>query len=219
MRIISELSLRIHILRYRIWLRRTLPAAAINRVKIAESGEPMVNIRGCRDLFLADELMSRETVCVRRGVYERLVVAARALPAGYGLKIMSAHRPIAEQAALWDKQMERTRRENPTASPDLLIQINRRLVAQPHHGFGGHQTGGAVDVTLCDENGVDMGLGKWLGPVRGDADVRRLRRVLRRAMCAAGFVNYPAEWWHFCYGDRMWAAYTRHAQCPYGLIE
>ena len=24
-------------------------------------------------------------------------------------------------------------------------------------------------------------------------------------MTSAGFVNFPAEWWHWSYGDREWA--------------
>lgn len=34
-----------------------------------------------------------------------------------------------------------------------------------------------------------------------------------------GFVNYPNEWWHFCYGDRMWAAYSGKKTCFYGLVK
>lgn len=181
----------------------------------------MVDIRDCPEFRIADALAMRDAVHVRRGVYERLRVAARALPDGYYIKIMSAHRPIGEQTELWNRQMAKTRAEHPGLSDDELIQITRRFVAQPHHGFGGHQTGGAVDVTLCDRDGNDLGLGKWLytGPEIRQAAVKRLRRILKRAMCGAGFVNYPAEWWHFCYGDRMWAAYSHRAECMYGLIE
>lgn len=221
MGILSEISLRIHILRYRLGVRKTLPAAAINRVKISESGEPLVDISKCQAVFIGTDLASRGAVYVRQGVQERLIKAAVALPDGYRLKIMSAYRPLVEQQELWNRQMSRTRAEHPDATEAELVKINRRLVAEPHRGFGGHQTGGAVDVTLCDENGADLGLGKWLstGPGISKTETQRLRRVLRHAMCGAGFVNYPAEWWHFCYGDRMWAAYSKRSKCFYGLIE
>ena len=32
------------------------------------------------------------------------------------------------------------------------------------------------------------------------------------------FVNFPGEWWHFCYGDKMWAAYKNKKECKYGYI-
>ena len=40
--------------------------------------------------------------------------------------------------------------------------------------------------------------------------------VLGDAMRRAGFVNYVDEWWHFSWGDQMWAALTGEAQAHYG---
>ncbi|MFZ9739796.1 MAG: M15 family metallopeptidase, partial [Prochlorotrichaceae cyanobacterium] len=28
---------------------------------------------------------------------------------------------------------------------------------------------------------------------------------LRQVMTTAGFANHPKEWWHFSYGDQLWA--------------
>lgn len=33
------------------------------------------------------------------------------------------------------------------------------------------------------------------------------------------FVWYPGEWWHYCFGDRMWAVYSNQIECFYGPIE
>jgi hypothetical protein len=38
---------------------------------------------------------------------------------------------------------------------------------------------------------------------------RANRRRLADALTAVGFVNYPEEWWHFSYGDRLWAQISR----------
>lgn len=56
-----------------------------------------------------------------------------------------------------------------------------------------HSTGGAVDVALVHD-------GRTAAPVTNAA--RRHRDILASAMDAAGFINYPAEWWHWSYGDR-----------------
>ena len=45
------------------------------------------------------------------------------------------------------------------------------------------------------------------------------RKILFDAMTAAGFTNYPAEWWHYSYGDRMWAAYNRNKISLYNLVD
>ena len=44
------------------------------------------------------------------------------------------------------------------------------------------------------------------------------RKILYDAMINAGFVNYPLEWWHYSYGDRMWAAYSKRTECFYDKI-
>ena len=50
-------------------------------------------------------------------------------------------------------------------------------------------------------------------------DQKQNRKILREAMERAGFVWYPGEWWHYCYGDRMWAVYTNRQECFYGPIQ
>ena len=45
---------------------------------------------------------------------------------------------------------------------------------------------------------------------------RRHRDILGTAMDAAGFINYPAEWWHWSYGDRYCAFQTACELALYG---
>lgn len=45
------------------------------------------------------------------------------------------------------------------------------------------------------------------------------RKVLCKAMQRAGFVNYPLEWWHFSYGDKMWAAYSGKRYAIYSIVQ
>jgi D-alanyl-D-alanine dipeptidase len=35
----------------------------------------------------------------------------------------------------------------------------------------------------------------------------------------AGFVNYPAEWWHWSHGDRYWAVVTKNNFAIYGCVK
>lgn len=77
----------------------------------------------------------------------------------------------------------------------------------------GHSRGATVDLTLlqCDAAGADckaleMGTGfDFFGtiantdsPLATDAQ-RANRHLLREAMAAQGFANYPMEWWHFTF--------------------
>lgn len=48
---------------------------------------------------------------------------------------------------------------------------------------------------------------------------RRNRKILIDAMTAAGFTNYPGEWWHWSYGDSGWALRTDRDTAIYGQVE
>ena len=47
------------------------------------------------------------------------------------------------------------------------------------------------------------------------AEAQKNRKIMNRALSAVGFVNYPAEYWHWSYGDRNWAYYKKQAHAIY----
>jgi D-alanyl-D-alanine dipeptidase len=101
-----------------------------------------------------------------------------------------------------------------------------------------HSTGAAVDLTLADVDGELWDLGSpidALGPVSHpdhfaalarEARELRLRQqaalfhqrrsLLAAVMQQAGFAQHPNEWWHFSYGDQLWAWRTGGQQAIYG---
>ena len=94
-----------------------------------------------------------------------------------------------------------------------------------------HSTGGAIDLELIDPYGNLINLGmeikNWykVDPnicithsknISGEALINRM--ILLEIMLDVGFVNYPNEWWHFSYGDRLWAALTHEDVAIYGAI-
>ncbi|BDR54317.1 hypothetical protein KIMH_04280 [Bombiscardovia apis] len=44
-------------------------------------------------------------------------------------------------------------------------------------------------------------------------DAQANRKLLADAMSAAGFVNYPSEWWHWSYGDAYWGFVSHNPAC------
>ena len=101
-----------------------------------------------------------------------------------------------------------------------------------------HSTGAAVDLTLLHGAGelVDMGsdidaIGAVSEPhhYRTVADTThdgverqqalewdRRRRLLADAMESQGFAQHPNEWWHFSYGDQLWAWQRSQSEAIYG---
>jgi hypothetical protein len=45
------------------------------------------------------------------------------------------------------------------------------------------------------------------------------RKIMSNALTKAGFVNYLGEYWHWSYGDRYWAYFTKKDKAIYGSIK
>ena len=95
-----------------------------------------------------------------------------------------------------------------------------------------HSTGGALDVCLSDKEGnlVEMGskvdqMDESSNPVfyankkNEEAIIWDSRRnLLREIMNKFGFAQHPNEWWHFSYGDQLWAWKNKKENAIYGKI-
>lgn len=227
MTLLKSYKVYINYLLCRLGFRDTLPRDIIKKVKVVENNDPLIDISSDKTIFFSQEL--KQPIFLRKEAYEKLIAASRSLPNGFFIKIHDAYRSLDEQKSSWLRRIEETKIEYPNASEDEIIRRTRLKIANPFdEGYGGHQTGGAVDVTLCNENGVDLNLGTSI-PEHNEKtkskskfltkEELKNRTLLNNAMIKAGFVNYPIEWWHFCYGDKMWAAYSWKKECKYGFIQ
>jgi len=95
-----------------------------------------------------------------------------------------------------------------------------------------HSTGGALDVCLSykDGNLVEMGskvdqMDKTSNPyfyenIKNEEAIiwNSRRNLLREIMTKFGFAQHPNEWWHFSYGDQLWAWKNKKANALYGKI-
>ena len=50
-------------------------------------------------------------------------------------------------------------------------------------------------------------------------DIRNNRDILITALANYGLTNYPDEWWHFSYGDRLWAEVKGRKQAFFAPID
>ncbi len=101
-----------------------------------------------------------------------------------------------------------------------------------------HSTGAAIDVTLyrvSTFNGdsmqeINMGspideisarsLPDYFASFRNAQAVEfhRDRQLLNEVMTHRGFVRHPNEWWHFSYGDQLWAWISNEKLAIYGGV-
>lgn len=163
---------------------------------------------------------------VRTSVAEKLAQVNDTLSQeGYELFVHDAWRPAAVQHYFhthWFPQ------EIKQSHPDWsLSQIEEEVSRYWAHGPQRdadidpespppHATGGAVDLTLKQINGDIVFMGSAFDEAstisftdaleaRNESPIKFLRRMLYWNMRQAGFVNNPTEWWHYSYGDQMWA--------------
>ncbi|MFL0735927.1 MAG: M15 family metallopeptidase, partial [Prochlorococcus sp.] len=118
-----------------------------------------------------------------------------------------------------------------------VIDVVGRFWAPPSlepHTPPPHSTGAAVDLTLADSKGMPLNMGGEIDAI-GDISEpnyyaeaaiaesesqaylwHHRRRVLAEAMLKVGFSQHPNEWWHFSFGDQLWAWRNGVAEAIYG---
>ena len=159
-----------------------------------------------------------------------LLKAKLNLPEGYNFVIYEAYRPLSSQIALWNEVVAKEKNNHPEKdinSEDFIALCNK-FVANPYRQGSGHQSGAAIDVSLVDDKGKEYDMG---GTVRGfdntaefdcpniSKEARNNREILKKALEEVGFVNYPSEWWHYSFGDRLWAKLTGSKIAIFGKLD
>lgn len=191
-----------------------------------ENPPNLVSISELDGFFFCDKFTKERRI--RSYVYKMLIQAKNYLPENYYFKIYEAYRPLEEQKKLWDEVVQQQKKEHPNLAVDSedFIAICDVFCANPYRQGSGHQSGAAIDITLCNRYGEEYNMG---GIVRGfgeEADfdypvsdeAKNNRNILKNALEQVGFINYPSEWWHYSFGDRLWAKLTGSKIAVFGRL-
>ena len=127
-------------------------------------------------------------------------------------------RTMEKQIEFWNAYQKKLLIDNPNLKPGKeLDEMTDIYVNNPYTHGSGHQTGAAIDLVLCDNNGKVYDFGDNLDEFTDTSETdcpnisdegKRNRMILKNTMEKVGFVNYPAEYWHYSFGDRLWARIT-----------
>ena len=167
---------------------------------------------------------------LRLGVVQRLLDAQQQLiehDPSLRLSIFDAWRPIAVQAFMVDHSIAELCRERGVevrsgdAFDQVVADVGRFWAAPSRDPMKPppHSTGAAVDLTLSSSDGTPLAMGGEIDAIgavsepqhyagRDDSNARRWhqrRQLLAEVMGAAGFAQHPNEWWHYSFGDQLWA--------------
>lgn len=99
----------------------------------------------------------------------------------------------------------------------------------PYEGddISGHMSGGAVDIRLSRNNrrlpmkSVKLSLreNSLTNQSKLPKYIIKNRQIMINALTKTGLTNYPKEYWHWCYGDIMWAKINHKKYAVYGKVE
>ena len=135
-------------------------------------------------------------------VARKLATIANKLPEDMFLQIDSAYRTRKTQKILWQVRKD--------AVPGL--------VHNPSDGESPHCTGGAIDISFIGSLNREINLSEPFPKFYNEPQfvsekitpkAQKLRNLMNKIMCEEGFAPNPREYWHFSYGDKMWAEHTK----------
>lgn len=139
--------------------------------------------------FTGQVIYGFEEAYLRWGTVKKLQLVSRDLAElGLYLKIWDGFRPVSAQFALWE------------VCPDPTY------VANPNTGYSSHSRGNTVDLTLVDENGMELEMPTAFDDFSPKADrnyadctqtAANNAQLLEILMEKHGFQGYSGEWWHF----------------------
>ncbi|MEK6825420.1 MAG: M15 family metallopeptidase [Nanoarchaeota archaeon] len=194
------------------------------KIPVKESGEYLVSLKEySKDLVIAINEFTKEyeqlkeSECyVRESVALMLAQVQSRLSQGMRLKVVDGFRSLETQKKLYIMVFEELKQKNPTFSEEMLKLETDKWVANPST-VPPHSTGGAIDLTIIDVEGNELPMGSSINTISEksvtdcenlSSEEKKNRSLLITIMSEAGFTNYPLEWWHWNYGDRMWAHFT-----------
>jgi zinc D-Ala-D-Ala dipeptidase len=172
----------------------------------------------------------RSPYFLRAGAIDRLQQAQSYLQQihpGWCLQIFDAYRPVEVQQYMVDYTFRSAAAEQSlnlqqlsATERDSLWQQVYQIWAIPSFDLATpppHSTGAAVDLTIVDDRQQPLAMGSPIDEMsdRSKPDYfahqlegqifHKNRQLLRQVMEAAGFQRHPGEWWHFSWGDQLWA--------------
>jgi zinc D-Ala-D-Ala dipeptidase len=172
----------------------------------------------------------RSPFSLREGVLVRLQQAQdclQQLRPGWRLQVFDAYRPVAVQQFMVEYTLMEVLRNRGWQADQITSEQRQEALGQVHQFWAvpnlnpltppPHSTGAAIDLTIIDGTGQPIDMGGEIDELSvrsypehyvGLADAEesdKNRQLLNYCMSQAGFERHYHEWWHFSYGDQLWA--------------
>jgi D-alanyl-D-alanine dipeptidase len=140
------------------------------------------------DNFLKTKVYDCAECYLRYKTAKALIKAnSKFMKLGYKIKLYDCYRPLDVQKKMW------------------AIVSNPNYVANPSKGSI-HNRGGAIDISLVDNNGKELDMGTsfdFFGPEAShdyrnfSKEILENRALFKRIMINNKFQSFDSEWWHY----------------------
>jgi len=199
-------------------LQHHLLMQRVPTMRIHDDGSPLISLlESGFDLVFEPSIMKDYRYLVRSAVYDKIGRVSKLLnDMNKRLIIRSAWRSFEHQQLLWVRNLEVARIQNPEKNSDEVERIALEFTAPREKSM--HSTGGAVDALVYDlenncimdfgtNNGFKIDLNRKCYPLHPDIspEARENRKILMDLFENEDFVCDLTEYWHFDFGNVMWA--------------
>ncbi|WP_055075443.1 M15 family metallopeptidase [Pseudanabaena sp. 'Roaring Creek'] len=173
----------------------------------------------------------------------------RTLRPNWQIAVFDAYRPIPVQQFMVDYSFTQLAESKGLPVENLTKEQKKSLMTEVIEFWAipsddpqtppPHSTGAAIDVTLYryptqDEDSIqEINMGSPIDEISDrsfpdyfansldikEREFHRDRQLLNQVMTYSGFQRHPNEWWHFSYGDQLWAWISNEKSAIYGGVK
>lgn len=199
---------------------------------IVDDNSPLVSLKEFNfNLVFEPSVKKNYRYRVREPLIERIGRISKRLDAeNKSLVIRSAWRSFSHQRMLWKQRVDRLRQEYPEIHTKQITEMAEYFIAPETKSM--HATGGSVDALIYDHekgcvmdfgtnDGLKISLSRMCYPYHPDItpQARENRSLMIGLFEEEGFVVDIKEYWHFDFGNVIWAIAKNEPHAHYGAIE
>ena len=199
---------------------------------ILENNSPLVSLKDSGFNLIFEPASKKDyKYLVREEIIEKIGRISKSLDKeDKRLIIRSVWRSFDHQQLIWDNKVKYLLKEHPEKSIDEIHELVAHFIAPSDKSM--HSTGGAVDGLIYDlindcvmdfgtNKGLSIDLNELCFPYHPDISTtaKSNRKLLIDLFEKEGFVCDNKEYWHFDYGNAVWAAKIGKKHAFYNVVK
>jgi predicted amino acid racemase/D-alanyl-D-alanine dipeptidase len=201
-------------------------------ISIKEDHSPLISLKKSGfNLIFEPSVIKDYKYLVRRAVFDKIGrISKRLDEEDKTLIIRSAWRSFEHQRLLWEERVDSLQKEYPKKQIEEIEELVSYFIAPPSKSM--HSTGGSVDALIYDlkndcimrfgtNDGLKINLNDKCYPYHPyiTPEAKNNRNLLIGLFEEEDFVVNLKEYWHFDYGNVIWAIEKGKEHAIYGIIE